>query len=119
MLEDAASSDDRAEHGGGSDRRQMKDRPPSEVVVKIPRAMSALADGDRLIRVLGRTVGEVLSALEERHPSLRSVLRDQSGQLRRHILIFVDSQDIRAQNGEQTAVSGDSELAILSAIEGG
>ncbi len=97
----------------------MRNPPPFEVLVRIPRAMSHLTGGHRLLRVPGNTVAEVLSGLEARYPTLRSVLRDQTGKLRRHILILADSRDIRTQESEETPVSPGSELTILSAIEGG
>ena len=97
----------------------MANERSSRVLVRIPLALSALTDGRRLLRVPGRTVGEVLSALEDRYPALHSMLRDSGGQLRQHILVFLDSQDIRARESENTPVSAESEVAILSAIEGG
>jgi len=89
------------------------------VTVRIPASLRALTGGSRLVRVSGHTVGEVLSALEDRHPGLRARLRGESGQLRGHILVFLNSEDIHTQAGESTTVQEGDDLVILPALEGG
>jgi molybdopterin converting factor small subunit len=96
-----------------------KSAPPSSVVVKIPGPLRELTGGRRSARVAGTTVGEALSALEARYPALRPRLRDERGQLRGHILIFLNSQDIRSGVGEETPVDVGDEIVILPALEGG
>jgi len=75
--------------------------------------------GRRRERLTGSTVGEVLAALESRHPALRSLLRNEAGQLRPFVLVFLNSEDIRAGQGERTPVRDGDVLAIVPAVDGG
>jgi len=81
--------------------------------------MRALARGQRRVRVPGKTVGDVIGALVARYPRLGPRLRSEGGALRPFVLVFLNSQDIRALQGEKTAVHAGDELAFVQALEGG
>lgn len=89
------------------------------VIVQIPPALQALAGGNREARVRGQTVGEALTDLAARYPALRPRLRGEDGQLRRFVLVFVNSEDIRSRQGEETPVREGDRLAIVPAVDGG
>ena len=91
----------------------------TDIGVKIPAGLRPLTGGQSVVRVSGGTVGEVLAALEGRWPAVRSRLRDPKGQLRPHILVFLNTEDIRAKEGESTPVGEGDELRITPTIEGG
>jgi molybdopterin converting factor small subunit len=55
----------------------------------------------------------------ERHPALRSRLRDGDGKLRPSVLFFLNSEDIRAKDGEATPVSDGDTLTIVPVADGG
>lgn len=89
------------------------------VEVNLPASFEDVTGGRRRARVRGETVGAALSALEQRHPGLRPLLRTESGELRPFILVFVNSEDIRSRQGEQTPLRDGDTLAIVPAVEGG
>ena len=49
----------------------------------------------------------------------RSVICDESGELRRFINIYVNGEDIRFLSGLQTPVKDGDELSIVPAVAGG
>lgn len=65
------------------------------------------------------TLGEVLDVLELRHPRLRFKLRDETGQLRRFVRVFVDGRDVSATTGLATPLSGDRTIDFLHSTAGG
>jgi molybdopterin synthase sulfur carrier subunit len=89
------------------------------VKVRLPSAFQEATRGRRQARVSGHTVGEALAALVARYPALRPRLRSESGALRPFVLVFLNSEDIRSQQGEETALRDGDELSIVPAIEGG
>ena len=89
------------------------------VKVDVPASLRRLTGGRRWAEARGRTVGEVLAELERRHSGLRARLRDESGEMRRTVLVFLNAEDIRLREGEETAVREGDELVIVPAIEGG
>ena len=66
-----------------------------------------------------RTVEELLEVLEGRYPRLRFKLRDETGQLRRYVRVFVDGEDVGRELGIQAPISGARTVDILHSIAGG
>ena len=84
--------------------------------VFIPPLLRAASDGARDVIVEGRTLGDVIVALETRFPELRGKLRDgdsvASG-------LAADVDGALAEQGLLTPVGPDSEIHFLPAIAGG
>lgn len=64
----------------------------------------------------GKTIGELLAALDTRYPGFRFRVIDEQDRMRRHMRVFV--------NGEQTfdlahRLSSSDEVAIVQALSGG
>jgi molybdopterin converting factor small subunit len=97
----------------------MTSEPAPQVEIAIPHRLRPLAGEERVVRVSARSVGEALEALVERHPALRSRLRDGDGKLRPSVLFFLNSEDIRAKDGEATPVSDGDTLTIVPVADGG
>ena len=65
------------------------------------------------------TVQSVLNEIERRHPDLyRSVCND-TGHVRRHINLFVNSEHMRDRNGLDTPLVAGDVITILPAVSGG
>jgi MoaD family protein len=88
------------------------------VTVKIPTQLRAATDGQSELEVAGTTVGEVLDAVFEAHGTLRERIT-QDGDLRRFVNVYVSGEDIRFQQGLETAISEGDEVTILPAVAGG
>ena len=89
------------------------------VKVKIPTQLRTAAGGESELQVDGSTVGEVLSAVFDRHGELRDRLSDGDGGLRRFVNVYVDGEDIRFGDGLDTPVADGQEVQILPAVAGG
>src|SRR3990167_3046111 len=89
------------------------------VTVRIPTPLQRLTDGQSEVAREGNAVTERLSALERRHPGIKDRICDQDGKLRRFVNIFVNEEDIRFLQGDQTAVKDGDEVSIIPAIAGG
>jgi molybdopterin synthase sulfur carrier subunit len=84
-------------------------------VVRLRAPLSELAGGNRELELEGSTVGEVLKALEQRHPDVRGWILDERGRIREHVNVFVN----RDYGREDTAVGATDRLHVLPAISGG
>ena len=89
------------------------------VTVKIPTPLRKFTSEKDAVQVEGATVGAVLQALEAAHPGIYTKLCDDSGKVRRFINIYAGDEDIRFQEGLDTAVRDGSEISIIPAIAGG
>jgi MoaD family protein len=88
------------------------------VTVKIPAQLKAATGGEAELEVEGSTVGEALDAVFEQHSDLRERITEE-GDLRRFVNVYVSGEDIRFQDGLDTAVEDGAEITILPAVAGG
>ena len=65
------------------------------------------------------TVGDVLDDLARRVPALERRLRDEQGQLRRHVNVYVDGADIRDGPGLAYPLRPGAEVLVLPSVAGG
>ena len=89
------------------------------VTVLIPTPLQNLTNGQAAVQAEGSTVSEVMNSLEAQFPGVRGRLYDDNNRLRRFVNVYVNSEDIRFQDNEQTAVKDGDELSIIPAIAGG
>ncbi|HEV7129648.1 MAG TPA: MoaD/ThiS family protein [Ktedonobacterales bacterium] len=89
------------------------------VTVLLPGALRARAGNRARVQVAGRTVREVIVALDQEYPGLRFNLCEETGELRQYVNIFVDGDNVRFLRGLDTPVSGNATLHILQSVAGG
>ena len=86
------------------------------MTVHIPSALRSYTGQKSEAEAEGRTVGEVLQALDRRHPGLRFRIITEQDTIRAHIRIFVNdeqAQDLSA------ALRPDDQIHIICALSGG
>jgi sulfur-carrier protein len=84
-------------------------------VVCVRGPLRKLAGGRSNHELDGTTVGELLRALELRHPEVSGWILDERGLIRRHINVFVNGE----RGDGTTAVRSDDRIEVLPAITGG
>ncbi len=69
--------------------------------------------------IAGQTIKEVLSNLEQKYPGIDEYLRDEQGQVRQHVNIFVKGELIEDELTLMDAVGEGDEVLIFQALSGG
>lgn len=87
--------------------------------VRIPPVLRANAGGNKQVDVSGATVGDVLTGLVERFPSLGGQLLTPDGELNRFVNVYLNDQDIRYLQERATPIDERDTLIILPAMAGG
>ena len=87
--------------------------------VRIPAPLRGVTDGASEVEVDGGSVADALGALEQRFPQIRQRLRDDEGELRRFVNLYVNGEDIRFLGGMQTSLKSGDEVSIIPAVAGG
>jgi molybdopterin converting factor small subunit len=93
-----------------------------KVIVRLAAALRQHADGATAValEVSERpTVAAVLDALASAHPAVGRRVRDEGGILRRHVNVFIGSDNARDLDGVDTVVPEGVEVAVLPAVSGG
>jgi molybdopterin synthase sulfur carrier subunit len=67
----------------------------------------------------GETVREVLDAVFAINERARGYVLDEQGALRKHMLIFVDGEQVRDRERLSDPVGPSSEVYVLQALSGG
>lgn len=83
--------------------------------LRLPRVLATVANTELSHQVEGDTLALTLEDLFRREPGLRNHLLDEGGRIRRHVSVFVDSD--QADLG--TAVGDGAEIRVLQAVSGG
>jgi molybdopterin synthase sulfur carrier subunit len=89
------------------------------VTVYIPTPFRRATSNRDRIEVRSGDVGAALDELEAAYGGLRGLVRNEQGEVHRHIAIYVNSEAIDATGGLNTPLSDGDEIAIIPALAGG
>lgn len=89
------------------------------IKVRIPTPLQKLTQNQGEVEAAGTSIKEALADLERRFPGIKDRLYDEKGSLRRFINFYVNEEDIRFLQGDNTALKDGDELSIVPAIAGG
>ena len=87
--------------------------------VKIPPVLRPSVSGKSEVELRGETVGEVLHSLARQYPDTADQLLSSDGELNRYVNVYVNDEDVRVQEGLDTAVRAADTVVILPAMAGG
>jgi molybdopterin converting factor small subunit len=89
------------------------------IKVQIPSALRRHTAGTAEISCSASNLGELFAVLDEQFPALRPHLRDESGQIRRFLNVYVNEEDIRFLGGDTYAFTDGDEVLLVPSIAGG
>jgi molybdopterin synthase sulfur carrier subunit len=87
-------------------------------LVRVPPVLRSEAGGVRELDASGSTVRELLEDLASRIPALGSRVYGD-GEIKPFVNVYVDGEDVRTQEGLETAVRDSSTVILLPAMAGG
>lgn len=90
----------------------------------LPSALRRWAGGNEIVEItvaagMRITVGEAIVMLGRDYPAIRQRVLDDQNDIRRHVNVFVDGENVRYTEGAATPVSNDTEIWIYPALSGG
>jgi molybdopterin synthase sulfur carrier subunit len=89
------------------------------MTILIPTPLRQYAEKKAAVQVSAGTVGEALNALTSQNPELRRHLFTAEGKLRSFVNVYLNDEDIRYLEKENTPVRENDTLAIVPSIAGG
>lgn len=87
--------------------------------VRIPTPLRKQTDGESQVDVAGDDLRTIVANLTAAHPGLADRILDEDGDLRRFVNVFVRDEDVRFQDGLDTAVGDGDVVSIVPAVAGG
>jgi len=88
------------------------------VKVRIPTPLQRLTGGKEEVEAAPGKVMDIVKALDGRFPGIGERI-SEGGKIRRFVNIYVNEEDIRFLQAEETEVKDGDEVSIVPAIAGG
>src|SRR5438874_8219031 len=87
--------------------------------ILIPTPLRPYTDKQDAVDAAGTTVGELLADLTRKHSGLKAHLYNEQGKLRSFVNVYVNDEDIRYLQKEQTPVAASDTVSIIPSVAGG
>src|SRR6266513_998869 len=87
--------------------------------ILIPTPLRPFTDKKDAVEADGSTVGELLADLTRKHAGLKGHLYNDQGKLRSFVNVYVNDEDIRYLQKEQTPVNAGDTVSIIPSVAGG
>ncbi len=88
------------------------------VKVRIPTPLQRLTQGQEEVEGVTGKIIDLVNDLEKKFPGIGERI-SENGKIRRFVNIYVNDEDIRFLNAEDTVVKEGDEVSIVPAIAGG
>jgi sulfur-carrier protein len=90
------------------------------IVVHLSGHLKPFADGKVEVRLAGEltTVADALNSLWSEHAALRERVLNEQGEIRQHVNVFADGEDVKRGRGLATKLRS-GEIHIFNAVSGG
>ena len=89
------------------------------ITVQIPTALRRHTAGTDKLTCSAANLDELFTVLDQKFPDLKPHLRDEAGQIRRFLNVYVNEEDIRFLGGNNYAFSDGDEILLVPSIAGG
>ena len=89
------------------------------ITIHVPATLRTYCDGASELSLSAPSVRAALEELERRHPSLHRSICDETGTVRRHVNLFVNTSHVRDRDGLDTALVPGDVVTIVPAVSGG
>jgi len=89
------------------------------ITVQIPTALRRHTDGVGKLDCSAANISELFSVLDEKFPQLKPHLRDEAGEIRRFLNVYVNEEDIRFLGGPAYAFQDGDVVLLVPSIAGG
>jgi len=87
--------------------------------VHIPTPLRQYAGKHSAVDVKASTIGEALNGLVSQHPDLRRHLYTEEGKLRSFVNVYLNDEDVRYLQKEDTPIQDGDNISIVPSIAGG
>lgn len=89
------------------------------VKVRIPTPLQKLTAGQAEVQIEATSIQNLFIALEQKYPGMKERLCDENGKIRRFVNVYVNEEDIRFLQQENSALKAGDDVSIVPAIAGG
>jgi molybdopterin converting factor small subunit len=89
------------------------------IKVSVPGPLRDCCAGASELAIPATNLRGLLEAIEQCYPKLHRSVCDETGAVRRHINLFVNTQHMRERDGLDTSLEPGDVVTIMTAVSGG
>jgi molybdopterin converting factor small subunit len=89
------------------------------ITIHVPGPLRSCCGGASKLRLSAPSVRAALEQIERSHPALYRSVCDETGTVRRHVNLFVNTAHVGDRDGLDTPLAPGDILTILPAVSGG
>lgn len=89
------------------------------VTIEIPTAFRRFTNGTPKLECSATNIAGALADLTARYPELKRHVRDESGQIRQFLNVYLNEEDIRFLGGESCILKEGDRVLLVPSIAGG
>lgn len=89
------------------------------VTIHVPGTLRQYCDDALAFSLPATTLRDALQQIEQRHPALYRCVCQETGEVRRHVNLFVNEDEMRTLDGLDTPLASGDTVMILPAVSGG
>jgi molybdopterin converting factor small subunit len=89
------------------------------ITIEIPTTFRRVTEGVPKVESGATTVAEALNELTTKFPALSRHVRDDQGQIRQFLNVYLNEEDIRFLGGEGCTVKDGDRVLLVPSIAGG
>jgi molybdopterin synthase sulfur carrier subunit len=93
--------------------------PAPTITIHVPGPLRTYCAGASQLSIAARTVRAALEELERSQSALYRNICDETGTVRRHLNVFVNSDNMRDRDGVDTTLTAGDVVTIVPAVSGG
>ena len=102
-----------------SDKLRLSMGPAPTITIYLPAPLRTYCAGASQLSIAAGTVRDALEELERSQSALYRNICDETGTVRRHLNVFVNSDNVRDLDGVDTTLTAGDEVTIVPAVSGG
>src|SRR5436309_1865951 len=80
--------------------------------VRIPTPLRKLTNNEEIVEIKAATIGDAIGELQSRYPGIKERLVDEKGEVRRFVNVYVNEEDIRFLQNQQTPLKDGDEISL-------
>ena len=89
------------------------------ITIHVPAVLRTCCKGVSELSLPAASIRAVLEQIERSHPALYRSICDETGAVRRHVNLFVNTSHMRDREGLDTTLTPGDVVTIMPAVSGG
>lgn len=91
----------------------------AEIEVRVPGLLREFTEGQRKFTLEAATLDRAIQGVTQKYPQLRVHLYDERGELRQHVLLFYNDDNVKWLERLDIPLKPGDRLSVVQAVSGG